>query len=748
MKSLYKPHLLTLEELLENKTFSIPVYQRPYSWSNEQVSVLLQDINEYFNNDEDLFIGTIYAKNKGIKISQIYEYELVDGQQRIVTITFIFMSLYTLLVNKGVDLNAREILNIKNILWKYINRENNREVHLINSKALERNFINNLFENSFDSTINFEDYIKNYETSTWVESNIKNVFELIFKYFKNLDFTDDKFLDYSDYLLNRVNIIMIESNVPNNIIFNMFEAINSKGKKLEDIDLIKTYIFSKLDEGEYDQYLKKWGELIAETNDNLEDYLWVYVKAFIKYYRYSIKVKYFKTMLLDSKTLDFYDATEEAEIIKKMIDDLVIKVKYYKALNSVDDFLKITKDKKHLLQFNIFKTMKYEHPKPVILKALYEFDISGKNKNDKNSLELILKLLNSYMIIYQTVNNRDSKDSIPVIEDILERSYSTEEIRSELVKEIVSNKLLNENLHIDSFKKKFWDIEGFKGSATEIGFILLIIHNSFNEETGFLSEDQANSWFEIKGQLSLDHLLVQNPKENSDFKYYKTKSVIGDEILKLKDNSDFPEDIIEGMPYKDFLVKVLNKVGNLRLEFKDSNSSRGNLEITFKDNDSFSTYRQVINRTENVLSNIINSNVIFIPNKDDIVVTKEEDYFILDYKNIDIIRGKKPQLVSIFEITHTVNSNKELVKVLLGYLYQESPTVLESLTDGRKSYGSLETPWLSKNKELLRTSEKIEKSDIYFEANRDAVSLVRFVIDIYVKEYKLDLKKLEIIYKK
>lgn len=78
-------------------------------------------------------------------------------------------------------------------------------------------------------------------------------------------------LDYADFILQYVQFIAIEANCTENKVFSMFESINSKGKRLEQIDLIKTYIFSKLDEASYATYLDKWGQLITKTNDNLYD---------------------------------------------------------------------------------------------------------------------------------------------------------------------------------------------------------------------------------------------------------------------------------------------------------------------------------------------------------------------------------------------------------------------------------------------------------------------------------------------
>lgn len=106
--------------------------------------------------------------------------------------------------------------------------------------------------------------------------------------------------------------IAIEANCQANKVFSMFESINSKGKKLEEIDLIKTYIFSKLDESSYATYLDRWGQLIIRTNDNLYDYLFNYIKAFLCFYRQNISVDNFKTIVVRDM-LSYYKVNSEKD---------------------------------------------------------------------------------------------------------------------------------------------------------------------------------------------------------------------------------------------------------------------------------------------------------------------------------------------------------------------------------------------------------------------------------------------------
>lgn len=78
--------LLTLEKIYtDNYQFSIPSYQRPYVWSDDDVLLLFRDIKEACRLKEpNYFIGTILSS----RIEQDGEriYELIDGQQRTTTL--------------------------------------------------------------------------------------------------------------------------------------------------------------------------------------------------------------------------------------------------------------------------------------------------------------------------------------------------------------------------------------------------------------------------------------------------------------------------------------------------------------------------------------------------------------------------------------------------------------------------------------------------------------------------------------
>lgn len=87
---LIQPKFLTLSDLLANRLFRIPQYQRSYSWSSKERQDMFEDIDRLRNRPEQRhFMATVVGLNRGLKTIITDEYsviEVVDGQQRLTTL--------------------------------------------------------------------------------------------------------------------------------------------------------------------------------------------------------------------------------------------------------------------------------------------------------------------------------------------------------------------------------------------------------------------------------------------------------------------------------------------------------------------------------------------------------------------------------------------------------------------------------------------------------------------------------------
>ena len=235
-----------------NKQLYIPRYQRDYSWEKKEVSEFVDDILSRIvlsnNNDiecEEYFFGTILLAgsfNEGGK-----EIEVVDGQQRITTMTIFLSAIAKCFYNSGDG-------KLGDLVWGYIMKvDDNGEQY----KAL-KNDTNNQY---FQYLIQIKGAC-NKEPIDEEQDRIKFAYEYCMEILKDkkikkrltelnnnrINFDKVEYLNLlkgiRDQLLGSIIIcISTKDKKSANLIF---EILNAKGKKLESIDLIKNSIFNYL----------------------------------------------------------------------------------------------------------------------------------------------------------------------------------------------------------------------------------------------------------------------------------------------------------------------------------------------------------------------------------------------------------------------------------------------------------------------------------------------------------------------
>ena len=80
----------------QNYQYTIPRYQRNYVWTEKEWEILIEDIFYAVKNHQKHFLGSFISK-KSNSSSNGYKRELIDGQQRLITLNVILFSLIYLL---------------------------------------------------------------------------------------------------------------------------------------------------------------------------------------------------------------------------------------------------------------------------------------------------------------------------------------------------------------------------------------------------------------------------------------------------------------------------------------------------------------------------------------------------------------------------------------------------------------------------------------------------------------------------
>ena len=115
----------------EDFWFVIPEYQRPYVWQKDNIEELIEDLYYAFENkeDNDYFLGSLVLKSTNNP--NFNEYEVLDGQQRLTTVTILAKAIFDSLpeTNKKPDSGVRN--GIQSFLFYRVNAADDFEDSLV-----------------------------------------------------------------------------------------------------------------------------------------------------------------------------------------------------------------------------------------------------------------------------------------------------------------------------------------------------------------------------------------------------------------------------------------------------------------------------------------------------------------------------------------------------------------------------------------------------------------------------------------
>lgn len=99
MNVMHGPKVLTVQRILSDQIYAIPVYQRNYAWGVKEISQLIADVRDYAQRHaqepaHDYYIGTLVVY--GRTTEQHAYWEVVDGQQRLTTLSLLVAVLLAL----------------------------------------------------------------------------------------------------------------------------------------------------------------------------------------------------------------------------------------------------------------------------------------------------------------------------------------------------------------------------------------------------------------------------------------------------------------------------------------------------------------------------------------------------------------------------------------------------------------------------------------------------------------------------
>jgi uncharacterized protein with ParB-like and HNH nuclease domain len=226
---------ITIRDFFNNKFFVIPKYQRGYAWENQNIDDLFEDINEALSSLSNHYIGTIVLSKD---VSDKNKFYIVDGQQRITTVSMIIKAL----VDELDDENKTFFKRI------YIKENSRYRLEPLNK---DKEYFDNILESITGEPQNNSQHL------------LKNAIERIsFK----IKATNDK-LSFLKAVEDLQIMEFIENTEGDAI--RIFQTVNDRGKLLTDIEKTKSLLiyFSN-------RYLK--GVLDSKISDDFSEIYEIY----------------------------------------------------------------------------------------------------------------------------------------------------------------------------------------------------------------------------------------------------------------------------------------------------------------------------------------------------------------------------------------------------------------------------------------------------------------------------------------
>lgn len=273
-----QPDKQNIDKLFSNTTYYIDFYQRQYKWTDEPVKRLLDDVFYKFNEehkkykDLDLPLDQVISKYSWYYLNTYVtnhvdgKLYVVDGQQRLTTLTLILLKLKHLAKQFNSQLEGwigQKIVGLsgyKTDFWM------NHEAHktamqgLFDGKKID--------EINTDSGITAQNMVSNFQV---VSSRL------------DIELTDLKRLEsFVFYFMHR--LVLINLNVEQTDVPMVFEVINDRGVKLKPYEILKGKLLGQISKEELDglKLNELWEEQVSSINAYKEDEIDQFFIYFLK----------------------------------------------------------------------------------------------------------------------------------------------------------------------------------------------------------------------------------------------------------------------------------------------------------------------------------------------------------------------------------------------------------------------------------------------------------------------------------
>ncbi|MGL2593723.1 DUF262 domain-containing protein [Helicobacter pylori] len=356
---------------LTGTIFSIPVYQRNYTWKEENCKKLLQDIVSISQNKKTHFMGSItyilHLIDDEKSLRQLQEFVIIDGQQRITTLMLLLKAIETKIQNEAIKKEIDGLLNLSGQRLRLKPIKSDKEA--------------------------FDLVMQNRSHELQGGSHIRNNYKFFTKELENYISKGYRIEEiYGAFL--RLKIVAVGLELGEDDPQVVFESINATGVQLKGLDLIRNYLMmgenSDRQKHLYETYwvpLENWlGE--KDLNDFIKTYLRIYLENKLKEEErevyYALKAHHRDNFPDDIQGL-MSDMREYGRIYQIFLD----RDHYFLGRGDPQQLANLRLRIKDLVK------IKFGVAKPFILHCARDFE---EGKLDYENFHEILQILTSYYV--------------------------------------------------------------------------------------------------------------------------------------------------------------------------------------------------------------------------------------------------------------------------------------------------------------------------------------------------------------
>ena len=411
-----------IKGILDNKNqFVIPDFQRSFVWTEKEVETLFSDFKEDTDNYTDR-LDTLpgYLLSNIVLISNENNptrFDVIDGQQRLTTLTLIFCALNNLF--KDIAEETRRNLGANADMWmghtfsfKEYFRILDNNLQFVDYKILHTQDLE--FKETYKSIIKQGALVSDEDNTS--ANNLEAVYESILQHLRSIyDNEPQKLLYFLQYLTTKVKLI--ETTAPSiERAFQLFEILNNRGQSLEPLDLLKNYLLKNLTsapgitQNQIKDFSDSWSQFLKNLKDTGKSKV-IETSTFIKHFIIGTKA-------INVKKKDLFEHFKDNELVANDILQLSSDInsisKVYASINKdplSNDFL--SNDDGMYTLFTLFNTVQI-HP---LLMPFYNAPRVDKVRLVDAAVRYVAAVIFSY-----TQTNAIEAELPEIIEKILHES--------------------------------------------------------------------------------------------------------------------------------------------------------------------------------------------------------------------------------------------------------------------------------------------------------------------------------------